>query len=326
MAFDGCEQAKVCEVGYNGLPRTHAVHAAIGVRCVVIDAGVGVQDVDAGQIVALAHGVVVEVVGRCDLDAACAELGVHMRIADDGDLASDKRQPRARADQVAVARIVGVHREPRVAQHRFRPGRCDDDMIRSIRRADSVQQRVANAPQVAVFRHVVHFQVRYGRLQDRVPVDQAFLLVDQPVFVEPHEDFVDGGTEALVHGESIPRPVQRRSHAPKLLRDLAPREIAPLPDPFQERFASDVVAAYSIGLELALNDHLGGDAGVVGPHLPKCLPAFHALVANQRVHEGVLEPMPQVEAAGDVRRWNGDAEGSPVARRREVTVGLPLGV
>ena len=217
---------------------------------------------------AFTHGVVVEVVARRDLDAAGAELGIHMGVADDGDFAPDQRQPRAGADQFAVAGIVRVHGEPRVAEHGFGPGGRDDDVVRSLRCQDAIQQRIADVPQVTALLHVVHFQVGHRRLEDRVPVHQAFPLVDQPVFVQPHEDFVDGSGETLVHGEPVPRPVERRPHAPQLLGNLAAGLIAPLPDAFQEGFPSDRVAAGALGLELALDDHLGGDAGVVGPHLP----------------------------------------------------------
>ena len=268
VRFDRCEQVEVGEVGHDGLPRPHAVHAAIRFGRVVVDAGVIVENVDAVQIVALADGVVVEIVSRGDLDAAGAELGVHVAVADDGDFASDKGQPRAGADQVAVARVVRVHGEPGVAEHRFRSRRRDHDVVRAFGRAPAVQQRVADVPEVAAFRHVFHFEVGHRRLEDRVPVHQAFLPVDQAVFVQPHEDFVHGGAETLVHGKAFARPVERRAHAPELLRNLSPGVIAPFPDAIDELFASDGVAAYPLGFELALDDHLGGDAGVVGSHLP----------------------------------------------------------
>ena len=68
--------------------------------------------------------------------------------------------------------------------------------------------------------------------------------------------------------------------------------------------------------ELTFNHHLGGDTGVVGAYLPKGVAALHTFEAGERVHDGVLERMTHVEAAGDVGRWDGDAEGFAFAPLR----------
>ena len=46
-----------------------------------------VEDAGAGQVVALADGEVVGVVGRCDLDGSGAELGFGPVVGEDGDFA-----------------------------------------------------------------------------------------------------------------------------------------------------------------------------------------------------------------------------------------------
>jgi hypothetical protein len=61
-------------------------------------------------------------------------------------------------------------------------------------------------------------------------------------------------------------------------------------------------------IELALDDDLGGDAGVVGARLPQRVVAAHAVVARQRVHERLVEAVAHVQRAGDVRRRQQDAE------------------
>ena len=82
--------------------------------------------------------------------------------------------------------------------------------------------------------------------------------------------------------------------------------------------AAEVVAGLALGLKLALDHHLGGDAGVVGARLPQGVVALHAVIADQRVHDRVLERVAHVQAAGDIRRRDHDAVGFAVARRGEI--------
>ena len=100
----------------------------------------------------------------------------------------------------------------------------------------------------------------------------------------------------------------------------------PVPDPLDEGVAADVVAGLAVGVELSLHQHLGGDARVVGAHLPEGAVALHAVVADQRVHQRVLKSMAHVQAAGDVRRRNDDGKSCTVPGWGEVVGVLPLRV
>jgi len=92
------------------------------------------------------------------------------------------------------------------------------------------------------------------------------------------------------------------------------------------------VAVDAFGSELAFHHHLGGDTGVVGTHLPEGVVALHAVVADQAVHDGVVEAVTHVQAAGDVGRRDHDAVGvaltlwlvgRAIASRFEIAVLLP---
>ena len=66
---------------------------------------------------------VVRVVGRCDFDCAGTEFRVDMFVGDDDQLTvCDERMRQRLADQVAVALVVGMHRDRGVAEHRLHPG------------------------------------------------------------------------------------------------------------------------------------------------------------------------------------------------------------
>ena len=59
--------------------------------------------------------------------------------------------------------------------------------------------------------------------------------------------------------------------------------------------------------ELPFDDHLGGNARMVGARLPERVAAVHPVVTGERVHDGVLERMPHVQSARHVRWRNHDA-------------------
>ena len=76
-----------------------------------------------------------------------------------------------------------------------------------------------------------------------------------------------------------------------------------------EVLAAEVVAADALLLQLALHHDLRGDAGMVGAGHPQRVEAAHPVVARQAVHDGLVERVPHVQRAGDVRRRQLDGEG-----------------
>ncbi len=81
----------------------------------------------------------------------------------------------------------------------------------------------------------------------------------------------------------------------------------PRPHALDERLAPHLAAAGLLTLhELALNDHLRRDAGVVGARLPQHVLAAHALEPSKDVLQRVVERMAHMQGAGDVGRRNDD--------------------
>ena len=272
---------------------------------------------------ALAHFVVVEVVGRGDFHATGAERWVAVVVGDDRDAAPDQRQFDELADQGLVALVVGVNRNGGVAQHGFRAGGGDDQVVVALGGFGAVSQRVLEVPQEALFVVVFHFEVRNRGVQLGVPVDQAFATVDQAILVQAHEGFLDRFRQAIIHGEAFAAPVYGRAEATDLTGDVATGLGFPFPDFFQELLAAQVVAALALGFELALYQHLRSDASVVGAWLPQGVAPLHAAKANQGVHDRVVEAMAHVQAASDVRWRDHDGVGIARALRGEVVLGLP---
>ena len=91
MVFDLDEQAKLVEVGDDALAGDVAVESVV-FRAGEIDGGGRREDVEAGEVVALADGEVVGVVRGRDLNGTGAELGVGPVVGDDGNLATGEGQ------------------------------------------------------------------------------------------------------------------------------------------------------------------------------------------------------------------------------------------
>ncbi len=251
-----------------------------------------------GQAVALADLEVVRVVRGRDLDGARAELGVDVLVGDDRDAAAGERQLDLGADEVRVPLVVGVDGDGGVAEHRLGAGRRDDDL--------GVPGAVPDGDELAVVLLVLDLDVGDGRQAAGAPVDDALGAVDQLVVVQLLEDRLHGLGQALVHGEALARPGDAVTEALHLAGDLPAGLGLPLPDALDERLAPQVVAGLALLGELALDDVLGGDAGVVHAGLPQGLVPLHALAAGQGVDQRVFEGVAEVERSRDVRRRDDD--------------------
>src|SRR5450830_273130 len=340
VIVDADQQAGGVEGGNDLLARFETVEAGVFSRDLAVDAvvqraievehlagrqhgSVLVEDVHQRQVVALADFVVVEVVGRGDLHAAGAEFRVAIVVGDDRDTPANQWQLDELADQGLVALIVRVNGHGGIAEHCFRTGGGDDQVVVAFSGLGAVGQRVLEVPQEAFLVVVFHFEVGNRRVQLGVPVDQTLAAVDQAVFMQAHEGFFHGFRQTVVHGEALAAPIDGRAQATDLTADVAAGLILPFPDFFQEFLAAQVVTALAGGFELAFHQHLRGNTGVVGARLPQGVAALHATETDQRIHDRIVEAMAHVQAASDVRWRNHDGVGIARALRSEIIFGLP---
>src|SRR5438093_1632265 len=90
-----------------------------------VHAAVEVHAVDDLEVTALPDLVVHRIVSWRDLERARAEVRIHSLIGDDRQLAADQGEDRGLAGDVAIARIVGMHRDSRIGEHRLGADRGD---------------------------------------------------------------------------------------------------------------------------------------------------------------------------------------------------------
>jgi hypothetical protein len=172
MRVDLLQQPSASRSATTCLARVEAIHALIANRRVVVDLRVERQDRDHRQLVALADGVVVEVVRRGDLDTAGAKGEVNVGVGDDRDLALAKRQATILPIRCGSVRLPDGP-SPRCRRAWFPGASWRRSACRCRRPADS------GCATEAVFFLLHHLEVGNGGLQHRVPVDQALAAVDQ---------------------------------------------------------------------------------------------------------------------------------------------------
>src|SRR5918994_2171840 len=131
-------------------------------------------------------------------------------------------------------------------------------------------------------------------LELRIPIDQALVAIGEATLVELDERVGDGAAEALVHGEALVGPVARPAEPPQLAGDRAARLLLPLPDMLEERLAADLRALDALAGEVALDDHLGGDPGMVHSDHPARVLAVHPSVADENVLQCIVEGVADV--------------------------------
>ena len=206
----------------------------------------------------------------------------------------------------AVALVIGVDGDGRVAQHRLDPRGGDDDAVLPVAVADGDQLAVdVLVLDLDVGQHAAHL----GR-----PVDHPLRAVDQPVVVEALEHGEDGPVAALVHREALAAPVDAVAEAAHLGQDRAAVLGLPLPGAVDERRAAQLAAVGALGRQRALDERVDRDRGVVHARQPQGVVALHAAAADQDVDQRVLEGVADVQAAGDVGRRDDDAERRLVRR------------
>ena len=149
-----------------------AIQPAVGLRRGVINRSVVSEDIVHLQTVALADFIVVEVVRRCHLHTAGTEFRIDVVVSDDWYASTHQRQDDLLSNQVPIAVVFRMHRDTTVAEHGF-GACCRNDQVAVVR-----SQWIAEMPQVSRFICLQHLEVRQCRVQDRIPVDEAFAPVD----------------------------------------------------------------------------------------------------------------------------------------------------
>ena len=298
------------------------------------------------NIVAPGDRIIVEVVRAGDLHRARAERRIGIFVGNDRNQAPVLLRPDGNLAQLAddrgIALVRGMDGDRAVAQHRLGPRRGDRDIVARLAQRDiavgilldifiglAAGQRIFEVPHMAVDVAVLDLEVGNRRLELGIPVDQPLAAVDEAFAIERDEDLDDRLRQALVHGETLARPVAGGTKALELVDDRAAGLRLPLPDLVDEVLAAHRPALDLAFGELALDHHLRGDAGMVHARLPEDVLAAHALEADEDVLKRVVQRVAHVKRAGHVGRRDDDGEGVRAglgARPRREGIGVLPGL
>ena len=272
------------------------------------------------------------------LEHAGAELEIHMLVADDGDELLLARQLDGQwshdvpADEMRVTRVLGIHGHCGVAGDGLgaRGGDGEPDFAvgsgahrgvggglvcgsgtcgRAARAPGGVGHLDLEVIHETLLRFHFHFLVGQRGLRGRAPVHHALAAVDEALLVKLDEDFLHAAHVVGVHRETFAGPVAGAAEFLELRDDDAAVLFLPRPHALDELLAPDVLLGLLFLLAKLLGDHaLGGDARVVGAGEPEDFLAVHARLAAENVLDGVVEHVPHVEHARDIRRRDDDGK------------------
>ena len=193
--------------------------------------------------------------------------------------------------------------------------------------ARSVGERIFQVPEAALDVPGLDFEVADRGAQARIPVHQALVAIEQALPVQLDEHLENGLGKALVHGEALVGPVHRAAEAAELLGNLAAALLLPLPDLGDELLAREVGALLLPEVHLALDDHLGRDAGMIGADHPARVLALQPRMADEDVLQRIVEGVADMEAARHIGRRVDQRPGiGAVARGAEQAIGFPMPV
>ena len=168
-------------------------------------------------------------------------------------------------------------------------------------------ERIPQVPEMPLHGFMLDFIVGQYRLRGRVPVDQPFTAIDQPILEELEERAANGFDAHVVHGEPRSRPVARAAHRLQLTDNAGFIFVFPRLNPRDEFVSLEVGPAFAFFREDSLfHDRLCGDARVVGPRHPQGIVILHPAKADQDVLKGVIQGVAEMQRRRDVGRRDDD--------------------
>ena len=195
------QQIRLFEVQHDLLAHRKTVHPGV-LAAQLVERAVVVEHIQALQLVFHADIVVVDIVGRRNLEASRPEILVHIAVLDHRHFPIHQRHNHMLAAQPVVTLVIRVHADRRIAHDSLRPGRSHNQEAFRIF-LDPITQVV----QFPLGFLINHFLVRKRRLGLGIPVDHPHPPVNQAALVQVHKDIQNRFRADLVHRETGPGPI-----------------------------------------------------------------------------------------------------------------------
>ena len=251
---------------------------------------------------------------RGDLQHAGTKLNIDVVIRHDRQVRLILHRQRSHcvlADQLAVARILRVHRNGRVSRDGLRSG--GGNLQPGIRLFHHLYLEIK---ELAVLLFHDDLLIRECGQRFRTPIHHALTAIDETLLVQIHKHALHASRVFLIHRKAQTRPVTTRAELFQLLDDDAAVLLFPFPDVLEQLLATEIIAMpHGTFLDqLTLHHALRGNARVIRARQPQHFLAVHARFAGEDILNGVIEHVPHVQHAGDVGRRDDNGKRRPLFR------------
>ena len=139
----------------------------------------------------MSNSVIVEIVGRRNLDYTRTKFFIDIIVRNNRDFAVTQRQFDSLAEQMRIALIFRMHHHGDVAQHGFRAGGGNGQMFQAFDRI-GFRQRIVDVPKKSIFFLLHHFEIGNSRSQLHIPVYEALTAINQAFVIQAHKGFSHG--------------------------------------------------------------------------------------------------------------------------------------
>ena len=190
MWFGFHQETLRLQIGNDPFPGIETIHALIVSGRQIVDFSIQGKDIDRHQVMTLPDLIVIEIMRWGNFHATSTEFPINISIGNNRNGSFTQRQAHMASNQMLIAQIFGMHSNSHVPQHGLRArGGDNQGFCRISAIAIRLLNGIANMPHGAIFFRRHHFQIRDGRLQDRIPIHQALAAIDEPFTVKPHKHF-----------------------------------------------------------------------------------------------------------------------------------------
>ena len=286
VILDLLQTAGLFKKAYDLLPCSEAVLANQNLS-LFVETSVVVDDVDNREIVPQTDFVVVGIMGRCDLEAACTEIHFDIFIFYNRDFLVDERDDDLLALEPEMPLVRRIDTDGRIRHDCLGTGRRNHKILVG-RIALAVGNIVAEMIEMALGVLVDNLVVADGSEGYRIPVDHAHSPVDQTFLVEMAEGSDDCCGKVRIHCEPGPVPVAGGAEFAQLLEDDSAMFLFPLPGIFHEFVPGQVVLGNAHPLESGHHLAFGCDGSVVSTGNPAGVLAVHPGLSDKHIIEGVV--------------------------------------
>ena len=141
----------------------------------------------------------------------------------------------------------------------------------------------------------------------RTPVDDSFASIYKSFFIVFNENFLNSLGTAFIHSKTLSLPVTGRTKFFQLFNNASAVLLSPVPCTFKKFFSSQIVFSKTFFSHCLNNFCFCCNGSMVSSGNPQCTITRHSFPTNKNILQGIVQRMPHMELACDIRGRNNDS-------------------